>query len=234
MSNSSPTKESTQVVAIELILSWTLSQVNSGSGSILSNSIPSGLGNPMRPQSNRSLQDINLPLCILLPHCQIELLRRVGFIPAPQETHRDLSVGHPLHHRLVHLHGKGVLLLQLQVPLLQVSDIPPQGCILKGYQFECKSNQTRCPHLLHSLLLIEELGPQDSGIPQTGIHDWNHLLLLVVIQRQTSGDPLLLEIRSLHVMKLPSPLQPTSNHQIPDVKILEMVPLLLSVGLDVG
>ena len=32
MSNCSPTKESTQVVAIELILSWTSSQVNSGLG----------------------------------------------------------------------------------------------------------------------------------------------------------------------------------------------------------
>jgi len=32
MSSSSPTKESTQVVAMELILSWTLSQVNSGPG----------------------------------------------------------------------------------------------------------------------------------------------------------------------------------------------------------
>ena len=46
MSSSSPTKESTQVVAIEFILSWILSQVNSGSGSILSNKVPSGLGNP--------------------------------------------------------------------------------------------------------------------------------------------------------------------------------------------
>jgi len=32
MSNCSPTKESTQVVAMELILSWTSSQVNSGLG----------------------------------------------------------------------------------------------------------------------------------------------------------------------------------------------------------
>jgi len=39
----------------------------------------------MRPQDNRSLQDINLPLSILLPYRQVELLRRVGFIPAPQE-----------------------------------------------------------------------------------------------------------------------------------------------------
>ena len=46
MSSSSPTRESTQVVAIELILSWTLSQVNSGSSSILSNNVPSSLGNP--------------------------------------------------------------------------------------------------------------------------------------------------------------------------------------------
>ena len=47
MSNCSPTKESTHVVAIELILSWTSSQVNSGLGSILSNNEPSGLGDPM-------------------------------------------------------------------------------------------------------------------------------------------------------------------------------------------
>jgi len=46
MSSSSPTKESTQVVAIVLILSWMLSQVNSRSGSILSNNVPSGLGDP--------------------------------------------------------------------------------------------------------------------------------------------------------------------------------------------
>jgi len=46
MSSSSPTRESTQVVATELILSWTSSQVNSGSGSILSNNVPSSLGNP--------------------------------------------------------------------------------------------------------------------------------------------------------------------------------------------
>jgi len=47
MSNCSPTKESTHVVAMELILSWTSSQVNSGLGSILSNNEPSGLGDPM-------------------------------------------------------------------------------------------------------------------------------------------------------------------------------------------
>ena len=39
---------------------------------------------------------------------------------------------------------------------------------------------------------------------------------------------------SLHVMELPPPLHPTSNHQIPNIKILEALPLLLSVGLDVG
>ena len=47
MSNCSPTKESTQVVAMELILPWTSYQVNSGLGSILSNNEPSGLGDPM-------------------------------------------------------------------------------------------------------------------------------------------------------------------------------------------
>jgi len=47
MSSSSPTKESTQVVTIEFILSWTLSQVNSRPSSILSNNVPCGLGNPM-------------------------------------------------------------------------------------------------------------------------------------------------------------------------------------------
>jgi len=35
-------------------------------------------------------------------------------------------------------------------------------------------------------------------------------------------------------MELPPPLHPTSNHQIPDVKIFEALPLLLSVGLNVG
>jgi len=60
------------------------------------------------------------------------------------------------------------------------------------------------------------------------------MLLLVVVQLQTPSDPLLLEVRSLHVMELPPPLHPTGNHQIPDVKILEALPLLLSVGLDVG
>jgi len=35
-------------------------------------------------------------------------------------------------------------------------------------------------------------------------------------------------------MELPPPLHPTGNHQIPDVKILEALPLLLSAGLDVG
>jgi len=44
MSNSSPTTESTQVTAMELTLSWTLSQVNSGSRLIISSSVPSGLG----------------------------------------------------------------------------------------------------------------------------------------------------------------------------------------------
>jgi len=55
-----------------------------------------------------------------------------------------------------------------------------------------------------------------------------------VVQLQTPSDPLLLEMRSLHVMELPPPLHPTSDHQIPDVKILEVLPLLLSAGLDVG
>jgi len=35
-------------------------------------------------------------------------------------------------------------------------------------------------------------------------------------------------------MELPPPLHPTGNHQIPDVKILEALPLFLSAGLDVG
>jgi len=35
-------------------------------------------------------------------------------------------------------------------------------------------------------------------------------------------------------MELPPPLHPTSNHQIPDIKIFEALPLLLSVGLDVS
>ena len=35
-------------------------------------------------------------------------------------------------------------------------------------------------------------------------------------------------------MELPSPLHPPSNNQIPDVEILEALPLLLSMGLDVG
>ena len=35
-------------------------------------------------------------------------------------------------------------------------------------------------------------------------------------------------------MELPPPLHPTGNHQIPDIKILETLPLLLSAGLDVG
>jgi len=55
-----------------------------------------------------------------------------------------------------------------------------------------------------------------------------------VVQLQTPSDPLLLEMRSLHVMELPPPLHPTGNHQIPDIKILEALPLLLSTGLDVG
>jgi len=55
-----------------------------------------------------------------------------------------------------------------------------------------------------------------------------------VVQLQTPSDPLLLEMRSLHVMELPPPLHPTSNHQIPNIKILEALPLLLSAGLDVG
>jgi len=35
-------------------------------------------------------------------------------------------------------------------------------------------------------------------------------------------------------MELPPPLHPTGNHQIPDIKIFEVLPLLLSAGLDVG
>jgi len=35
-------------------------------------------------------------------------------------------------------------------------------------------------------------------------------------------------------MELPPPLHPTGNHQIPNIKILETLPLLLSVGLNVG
>jgi len=38
MSNCSPTKESTQVVTMELILSWTSSQVNSGLGKLIKKS----------------------------------------------------------------------------------------------------------------------------------------------------------------------------------------------------
>jgi len=35
-------------------------------------------------------------------------------------------------------------------------------------------------------------------------------------------------------MELPPPLHPTGNHQVPDVKIFETLPLLLSMGLDVS
>jgi len=55
-----------------------------------------------------------------------------------------------------------------------------------------------------------------------------------MVQLQTPSDPLLLEMGSLHVMELPPPLHPTGDHQIPDVKILEALPLLLSTGLDVS
>ena len=55
-----------------------------------------------------------------------------------------------------------------------------------------------------------------------------------MLQLQASSDPLLLEVRSLHVMELPPPLHPTGDHQIPDVKVLETLPLLLSTRLDVG
>jgi len=55
-----------------------------------------------------------------------------------------------------------------------------------------------------------------------------------VVQLQTPSDLLLLEMRSLHVMELPPPLHPTGNHQIPDVKIFEALPLLLSAGLNIG
>ena len=55
-----------------------------------------------------------------------------------------------------------------------------------------------------------------------------------MVQLQTPSDPLLLEMGSLHVMELPPPLHPTGDHQIPNVKIFEALPLLLSAGLDVG
>jgi len=127
------------------------------------------LGRPydMRPQDNGGLQDVHLSLCILIPYCQVELLRRVGFIPTPQQTNRDLRVGHPLHHRLVHLHGEGVLLLQLQIPSLQVGNVPPQRSTLRVLvrnELFLTSVKDRTHLLFHSLLLIEELGPQDSGI----------------------------------------------------------------------
>jgi len=35
-------------------------------------------------------------------------------------------------------------------------------------------------------------------------------------------------------VELPSPLHPPGNNQIPDVEIFEVLPLLLSVGLNVG
>jgi len=95
-------------------------------------------------------------------------LRRVGFIPAPQKTNRDLRVGHPLHHRLVHLHGEDILLLQLQMPPLQVGNVPPQCSTLRVLvrnKLFLTSVKDRTHLLFHSLLLIEELGPQDSGIP---------------------------------------------------------------------
>jgi len=122
----------------------------------------------MRPQDDGGLQDVHLSLCILLSHRQVELLRRVGFIPAPQETNRDLCVGHPLHHQLVHLHGEGVLLLQLQIPPLQVGNVPPQRSTLRVLvrnELFLTSVKDRTHLLFHSLLLIEELSPQDSGIP---------------------------------------------------------------------
>jgi len=53
-------------------------------------------------------------------------------------------------------------------------------------------------------------------------------------QQQAPSNPLLLKVRSLHIMELPPPLHPTSNHQIPDIEILEALSFLLSVGLDVG
>jgi len=128
------------------------------------------LGRPydMRPQDNGGLQDVHLSLCILLSHRQVELLRRVGFIPTPQKTNRDLRIGHPLHYRLIHLHGEGVLLLQLQMPLLQVGNVPPQRGTLRVLvrnKLFLTSVKDRTHLLFHSLLLIEELSPQDSGIP---------------------------------------------------------------------
>jgi len=122
----------------------------------------------MRPQDNGGLQDVHLSFCILLSHRQVELLRRVGFIPAPQKTNRDLCVGHPLYHRLIHLHGEGVFLLQLQVLLLQVGNVPPQHGALRVLirnELFLTSIKDRTHLLFHSLLLIEELSPQDSGIP---------------------------------------------------------------------
>ena len=95
-------------------------------------------------------------------------LRRVGFIPAPQKTNRDLRVGHPLHHQLVHLHGEGVLLLQLQMLLLQVGNVPAQRGTLRVLvrnELFLTSVKDRTHLLFHSLLLIEKLGPQDSSIP---------------------------------------------------------------------
>ena len=59
-------------------------------------------------------------------------------------------------------------------------------------------------------------------------------MTLVVVQLQTPSDPLLLKMRSLHVVELPPPLHPTSNHQVPNIKIFETLPFLLSAGLDVG
>ena len=191
----------------------------------------------MRPQDDGSLQGVDLPLCILLPHQQVKLLRRVSLIPTPHQTNGNLRIGHPLQHGFVHLHGEDVLLLQCQVPLLQVGDIPPQYGTLRVLvrnELFLTSIKDRTHLLFHSLLLTEELRPQDSSVSQTSIHGGNHLVLLVVLQRQAPGNPLFLEVGSLHVMELPSPLHLPGDHQIPDVEILKTLPLLLSPGLDVG
>jgi len=74
----------------------------------------------------------------------------------------------------------------------------------------------------------------DSSIPQTSIHCGDHLILLVVLQRQTPGNPLFLEMGSLHVVELPPPLHLPGDHQISDVEILETLPFLLSTRLDIG
>jgi len=107
-------------------------------------------------------------MCLVGIWVLVPSVRRVGFIPTPQETNRDLRISHPLHHRLVHLHGEGVLLLQLQIPPLQVGNVPPQRGTLRVLvrnKLFLTSVKDRTHLLFHSFLLIEELGPQDSGLP---------------------------------------------------------------------